>query len=69
MGAVKLFQFDTLFSELIIMRNIKSYFGFKWLLSQVWDKKLLKITKRIKKKLVILKKSCETFPKKPLAVK
>ena len=25
MGAVKLFQFDTLFSELIIMRNIKTY--------------------------------------------
>ena len=46
-GAVKPFEFDTLFSELIIMRNIKSYFGFKWLLSQVWDKKLLEITKKI----------------------
>ena len=55
-GSVKLFQFDTVFSELIIMRNIKTYYGFKWVLRQVWDKKLWKITIKISKRLVILKK-------------
>ena len=48
---------------------LRSYYGFKWLLRQVWDKKLWKITIKISIRLVILKKGCETFPKKALAEK
>ena len=48
--AVRLFQIASLFCELTLMRNMGTYHALKWVLGQVWDESLSKISWRIWKK-------------------
>ena len=48
--AVRLFQIASLFCELTFMRNMGTYHELKWVLGQVWDESLSKISWRIWKK-------------------
>ena len=45
--AVRLFQIASLFCELTFMRNMGTYHELKWVLGQVWDESLSKISWRI----------------------
>ena len=45
--AVRLFQIASLLCELTFMRNMRTYHELKWVLGQVWDESLSKISWRI----------------------